>query len=119
MSFNFAKVKAFARRTVHSTLGVQALYEDSTTNGPVCVTARWHNKIDRMGDIDNQSYAELIQGIDRVIFEAEVARNYNMKRGGTITFPEYESAKFTLHVREPSSGPFEEVWEVALKEVPL
>lgn len=113
MPFDFASAKALARRTVHETLGVRALYEDDTVTPAVEVRARWHNKIDRFGDLDNQSYAELIQGIDRIIFDSVVARATGMKRGGTVTFPDYGSIAFKLMVREPGSGPVIEAWEVA------
>ena len=135
MSFDFAKAKANARQAVHTTLGVQAFYQDSSLSSPVEVRARWHNKIDRFGDLDNQSYAEIIQGIDRVVFEAAVARSLNMKRGGTVTFPAYGAGMgvslgsplggeevgppaFILSVREPNSGPFSETWVVTRKETP-
>lgn len=133
MPFDFAKVKADTRRTVHATFGVQAFYQDSSVSTPVAIKARWHNKIERFGDLDNQSYAEVIQGIDRVIFAASDARRLNLKRGGIITFPSFGAGLgvslgapldgedvgppgFILQVREPSSGPFEEVWEVSRKE---
>lgn len=134
MAFDFASAKALARRVVHKTLGVRAFYQDSTMNSPVQLTARWHNKIDRMGDLDNQSYAELIQGIDRVIFEAVEARTYRLQRGGVIVFPDYGAGlgvvlgsslggedigppAFILQTREPPDGPFSEVWSVTRKEV--
>lgn len=133
MSFDFASAKALARQVVHSTLGVRAFYQDTSMSSPVEMKARWNCKIDRMGDLDNQSYAELIQGIDRVIFEAAEARTYMVKRGGTVTFPDYGSGlgvglgsplggedigppAFVLQNREPADGPFSEVWSVTRKE---
>lgn len=128
MPFDFAQVKALARQTVHDALAVRAFYEDASTNPPVEVRARWHNKIDRFGDLDSQSYAELIQGVDRIIFDAGIARSLNIKRGGIVTFPDYSPTPtgpsddtplaFTLMVKEPSAGPVSEVWVVARKEKP-
>lgn len=136
MSFNFAQAKASARRAVHTTLGVRAFYQDSSMSSPVQLTARWHNKLALLGsDLDNQQqYADVIQGIDRVVFSAVEARTYRVKRGGTITFPDYGAGlgvgmgsplggeevgppAFILGVREPNCGPFEEIWEVTRKEV--
>ena len=133
MAFNFAKAKASVRRVVHKTLGVPAFYQDSSLNTPVEITARWHNKIDRMGDLDNQSYAELIQGIDRLILEAAEARTIGVKRGGIITIPDLGAGLgaslgspldgegagpmgFVLQTREPADGPYSEVWIVTRKE---
>lgn len=133
MAFDFTQVKIAARRAVHATLGVRALYQDSSLSSPVEIKARWHNKIDRFGDLDNQSYAELIQGIDRVVFAAADARTIDVKRGGILTFPGYGAGTgvglgsplggsetgplaFVLQNREPSDGPYKEVWSVTRKE---
>jgi uncharacterized iron-regulated membrane protein len=116
MAFNFASAKNAARQAVHTTLGVTALYEDDATNAPVEIKARWHNKIELSGDLDSQSYAEVIQGVDRVIFAAADARAIPVKRGGTITIPDYENIVFTLALMEPSNGPYTEVWQVARSE---
>lgn len=120
MPFNFAKAKVALRRTVHKTFGVQAFYSDSTVTVPVEMSARWHNKIDRFGDLDNQGYAELIQGIDRVIFDVAEARTVGVRRGGEIRFPELGDPQpaFILNTREPDSGPHDEVWSVTRKETP-
>lgn len=133
MAFNFAKAKTLVRRVVHKTLGVRAFYKDSSMSEPIEIRARWHNRIDRMGDLDNQMYAELIQGIDRIIFEAGEARAYNIKRGGMVTFPDFGAGlgvslgsplggeevgppAFILQDREPNNGPYQEVWTVTRKE---
>lgn len=133
MPFDFAKTKTLARRTVHATLGVRAFYQDDSMNTAVEIKARWHNKIDRFGDLESQSYAEIIQGIDRVIFDAADARVLKVKRGGVVTFPDFGGglgvslgaelggggvgpAAFILQNREPNNGPVQEVWQVSRKE---
>lgn len=123
MAFDIAKTKSRARRTVHAVFGVRAFYKDATMSAPVWVRARWHNKIDRFGDLDSQQYAEIVQGIDRVIFEATEARRWGVRRGGEVTFPSEMSTVpsapvFILQVREPSSGAFEEVWTATRKDTP-
>lgn len=132
MPFDFAAAKALVRRTVHQTFGVRAFYQDSSLSSPVEISARWHSKIDRFGDLDNQQYAEVIQGIDRVIFAAADARKYSVKRGGVVTFVDYGSGlgvamgspfggedvgppAFSLEAREPNDGPYEEAWVVTRK----
>lgn len=133
MAFSFAKVKSLVRRTVHKTFGVQAFYQDSTLISPVTVTARLHINIDRFGDLENQSYGELIQAIDKVIFEASEVRKIPVKRGGTVIFPDFSAGlgvalgssldssgigptAFVLNIKEPVDGPFREVWTVTRKE---
>lgn len=133
MAFDISKVKAQVRRTVHETFGVRAFYKDASISAPIETRARWHNRIEKFGDLDQQGYAEIIQGIDRIIFEAAEARRLNVRRGGIVMFPDFGAglgvslgapldgegiapAAFILQDREPSSGPFEEVWNVTRKE---
>ena len=124
MAFSFAKAKSLVRRTVHKTFGVPAFYKDSSLSEPVAISARWHNKIERMGDLDNQGYAEIIQGIDRVLFDATEARTVGVKRLGEVSFPELVATPtsaiptFILNTRETETGPDREIWLVSLKEVP-
>lgn len=124
MAFSFAKAKSLVRRTVHKTFGVPAFYKDSSLSTPVEISARWHNKIERMGDLDNQGYAEIIQGIDRVLFDATEARTVGVKRLGEVSFPELAATPtsaiptFILNTRETETGPDREIWLVSLKEVP-
>ncbi len=120
MAFDIAKTKSLVRRTVHDTFGVRAFYKDTSMNVAAALRARWHNKIDRFGDLESQGYAEIVQGIDRVIFEAAEARRLNVRRGGEVTFPSapgtVAALAFILQVREPSNGAFEECWTVSRKE---
>lgn len=123
MAFNFAQAKAQMRQTVHETLAVSALYQDDTMSDPAAITARYHNKIAQMGELDNgnnDGYALTIEGIDRVVFKAADARALSVKRGGELTFTDYtdgngDPAVFVLQVKQPHHGPFEEVWEVSRK----
>lgn len=132
MPFDFQKVKATARRAVHNTLAVQAYYQDASMSAPIPVKARYHTKLIRGGDLDNSGYAEVIEGVDKVVFAASDARKFGFKTGGTITFSsgaggfgvsmgsafggeETGSAVFILRSREPNTGPFEEVWDVTRK----
>lgn len=113
MSFDFASLKAQARQAVHETLGVPALYQDATTSEPQPITARWHNQIVKEGDLQNQGYAMVLAGIDRIVLSAADASRLGVKRNGTITFPAYDNITFNLDARLPSDGPFEQVWEVS------
>lgn len=111
MDFDFAEAKYQARRAVHETLGVSALYQDSTMSAPEPIRVRWHSKIDRMGDLENAGYAEIIEGLHRVILDAAQARLLAVRRTGVITIPVW-SARLSLEALEPSDGPFEEIWTV-------
>lgn len=111
--FDWVAAKTLVRRTVHDTMGVPALYyENDSVVTPLDVRARWHNKIDRFGDIDNQGYAEFVQGIDRIVFIPTDHPGLVLKQGARITFPAY-SLTFTLQVKETKNGPLEEIWQAA------
>ena len=117
---SFADLKKLVRSTVHKIMGVPAFYHHGKMVVPTVsnITARWHSKIDRMGDLDNGNYAEVIEGVDRIIFNDVDARAINLREGGRIWFPDLAAGgvvpKFILRVREPADGPCEEVWLVAL-----
>lgn len=132
MAFDFAKAKTQARRVVHDTLGVLAYYKDDTMSTPVAIRARHHNKIDMTGDLDGSGYAQTIEGIDRIVFDAQDARTLRVKVGGVVTFTDYGSGMgvdlgaplggegvappaYILRVRLPSDGPVNETWEVSRK----
>lgn len=120
MPFDFAKTKALVRQTVHKTFGVPALYMDSTKQQPVAVRVRWHSRIERTGDLDNQGYAEVIQGIDRIVFLSSEARLNGVKKNGTVKIlnplePGVDEPTFSLSTRDPNTGPVEEIWNVAAK----
>lgn len=102
------------RQVVHKTLSVSALYSDSlVTNIPI--TVRWHSKISVHGDLENQGYAQILEGVDRLIFyDAElVAASLALKRGGLIVIPKYQNATFALDALNPTDGPVNVIWSVA------
>lgn len=130
MPFDFATAKALARRTVHKTFGVQAFYQDDSMDLPVELRARWHNKSTQLlGELDNQGYSQIIEGIDRIIFNVELiddTQEYSvftqdgqpitLQRAGEITFPMLlDGATFILENKIPADGPTEERWMVSRK----
>lgn len=119
MGFDFSQVKAKARQVVHSTLAVSATYRDSSMTTPVPIMARWLTRLSKIGDLENQGYGEIIESIDRVVLAAEDARSISVKKGGVISFTSYISQgvtpEFILTLKQPTEGPFEEIWEVARK----
>jgi len=112
MPFDFAAAKKSTRRAVMKTLGVDALYKDDSREVPVAIRARWHSKIDRFGDMGNAGYAEVLEGIERLILDETQARALNVRRGGVVSFPTLEGIAVTLEAMEPKDGPIEEIWSV-------
>lgn len=113
MQFDFAAAKKEARQIVMDTLGMDAFYTDSTHLTPVAIRARWHTKIDRFGDNGNIGYAEVIEGVQRLILTEAQARQIGVRRGGVVTFPSLEGVAVTLEALEPKDGPTEEIWTVS------
>jgi len=113
MSFDFAAAKTALRRTVHDTLGVAALYQDHTMSTPVDVRVRWHSKINRFGDLEGSGYAEVIEGIDRVLFDKVQARSLGIRSGGEVTLTTLGGFKLTLGAMEPADGPITETWSAS------
>lgn len=119
--FDWYSVKDSARKRVHDTFAVLALYTDSSLVMPATVSVRWHDTIVVNGDVASQGYAETIAGVDTLIFDREeLARLKDekgvvLRPGGTITLmhPTLTGVQFTLETQEPIDGPREETWNVA------
>jgi hypothetical protein len=119
MSFDFASAKATARRVVHSTFGVQAFYTDDVINTFVETRVRWHNRLARPvgGDMTDGGYADVIEGIDRIVLIPETVDGYpiELRRNGVVRVPSLLEAEFILEHKEPVTGPLEEAWAVTRK----
>lgn len=125
MAFDFASAKVTARRAVQAAFGVQAFYSDASITVPVEIRARWHNRISKPfgGLQDGDGYAEIIEGIDRIVLIPEeyedglpTGRIVTLKAKGIATFPKMlPGVQFTLDYREPHTGPLEEAWVVTRK----
>jgi len=117
MVFDFAAVKAHARKIVHDTFGVDAEYEASSSAVPVPLRVRWHNKMAVVGDPENAGYPVSLEGIDRIIFNTDELAEKGIipARGGyvKITAPGFNGQVLSLEAREKKCGPQEEIWQVA------
>lgn len=113
MAFDFAAAKKLVRREVHKTLAVPALYQADSVSTPQDIRARWHSKIEKSGNLENEGWAEVIEGVDRVIFNVDDARALGVARGGKITFPDLGNVAFLLDTMEDPDGPIEEIWLVS------
>lgn len=113
--FDFAQLKHDARRAIHDTMKVTCGYVAPGVPPGTQLGVRWHNKINRMGDLENQGYAEIVEGIDRMIFDlAELSeKGITLTRDGLVTLPALMGGiEFALDVQEPDTGPIERIWLV-------
>lgn len=116
MAYDHAAVKARVRRTVHNTLGIAAEYVDDTMAAPEQLRVRWHNRIVQTGDLQNGGYAEIIDGINRVIFDIDelLLKGVIVHRGGRlkISAPAFNGAVLVIGERDSDCGPIEQTWYV-------
>ena len=115
-TFDFAALKARTRQIVHDTMATDAEYTHPHLVGAVGLRIRWHNKIAQYGDLLDTGYAEVVEGINRVIFNRPELdeKSVTLKAGGYIRLlaPQYGGALLILDVQEPVVGPVELVWKV-------
>jgi hypothetical protein len=126
-------IKERARRAIHGKLAIPAtLIDDDHPDGLIfaedytgeTLTVRYHNKLDRSGDLDG-NYAEIIDGIDKLVFldenvaavSAGLVANGEaplvLSRGAQVAIEGYKGLTFTLDTQEPPDGPLETRWVVA------
>lgn len=134
---SLADIKAKARRAIHGRLAVSAtLVDDDHPDGLIFaddytgagLTVRYHNKLDRTGALTDD-YAEIIDGIDRLVFHDENVAEVSaalvdngeaplaLSRGAQVTIEGYKGLTFALDSQQPPDGPGETVWVVARKRV--
>jgi hypothetical protein len=116
--FDFSELKKQVRQTVHVTMSVPAIYtHDSAPGVETELRVRWHNKIARVGDLLEAGYSEVVDGINRVIFNVPelIEKGVVLARGGRITLDTeyYDGAQLILETKEPRVGPVEEIWLIA------
>jgi hypothetical protein len=113
MAFDFASAKANLRRTVQTTFGVEAFYKDASLSVPTPITARYnHKKIDRMGDLVEAGYAEVLESIERIVLVSGDTPALEFKRNGVVTFSDMPGVEFILTAREPKTNATDDVWQV-------
>jgi hypothetical protein len=113
---NFAAIKAKARRDIHDRMSVAAQHLAHSTGVLTDISVRWHNKLALLGDLQDNGYASVIEGIDRVIFLRSELTTLGIvpQIGDTVimTAEGYDNVRLTLQVKEKVAGPVEEIWQV-------
>lgn len=100
---DWAEQKAAAQAKVHQTFAVRCLYRENRDSEPVELSARLHTRIQVGGNEGNASYATIIEGVTRIVFDkAElIEKNVIVKRNAMVTFPDY-GASYAIDIRDPS-----------------
>jgi hypothetical protein len=112
-SFDWAETKAEIRQAVHDVLKVDAAVVVAPGDEPLDITVRWHDKINRFGNLENAGWAQTVEGIDRLIFNRpELTSKGIVLSSNSIVTLNAAGDKFQLDVKEPPNGPIEEIWVV-------
>lgn len=113
---NLAAIKARARRAVHAAFSLSATYQDASLSAPVPIPVRWHNRLVLLGDYQSDGYANVIEGIERIIFNREQLQEAGIRpvTGGMVIVTDegFNETVLYLDQREPYVGPIEEKWQV-------
>lgn len=112
MGFDFASARKQARRAVHDTMSVTVNYFAPGESVPVELRARWHHKMGVSGDIDNAGYAQMMVGVEVLIFDKDelAEKGIVLQRTGEVTLA--DGPVLSLEVKHPEDGPIKEVWSV-------
>lgn len=115
MAFDFTSALAGMRKIVHATMGHAAAYSYGV-QAAQAVTVRWHDKQVLQGALGDAGYSEVVEGIDRLIFNKTelVANSVVLNRGGKITLgAQWNNVVLNLEALEPTHGPEEVIWKVS------
>lgn len=98
-------------------MAAEAVYRE-TDSGPVTegLTVRWHNKLVKAGSAEGGFDAEILEGIDRLVFQESnlAAVGVTLKRRGLVDVDYMGvTAKFRLEAEEPQDGPENVYWVVS------
>lgn len=115
---DLAAAKLRARKAVHDTMAVAVEWSDGVTTLPeggpdkTVLSARWGNRMVR-SDALGSEYAEIFEGVDRLIFQRPQldALGIVLKRTQTVRFPDY-NVTFELDQRQEGDGPLNLYWTV-------
>lgn len=115
MAFSLAEAKRRSRQVVHDTMAVKAIFKDTSTSTGIEITARWHSRLVKEGQVERQG-AELYENIDQVVFDRNALARIAIfpQRGNKVVFPDYQDLEVSLDVRLKYDGPIEEIWLVTV-----
>ena len=103
-----------ARRDIHAAFAYAATYEDDVATVPVPITVRWHDKVERVGNISGGDYAEILSTIQNLLFNSEelATAGITLKHGGLVKLIDFGNYELELDVQEPPDGPIKITWTV-------
>jgi hypothetical protein len=119
MTFDFAAAKTKARQIVRDYMAFDGLYSDNTVTD-IPLKVRFHTKIKTFGDLIEAGYSEVIEGVNRLIFDKDelITKGITLKTGGKVTLqnPGYTDIILVLDSQEPITGSVEVVWDISKEQ---
>lgn len=106
--FDFLAIKKAARQDLHEVLGVLSKHISANTGIVSDCHVRVHTKINLIGDVDYQGFAELSDGGALVLCAIREARALGFSAGDKII---YDSKEYVLHTRLDDDGIYIEKWQ--------
>lgn len=117
MSFSFDDAKKQARRAVHDTFAVSAMYSDSVVTTPLEVKVRFHSRRATEVLMPNEGLAEVLEATPQVLFDRTEldALALTPQRNGQLVFAQYDGLVVVLDVEEKYDGPVYKAWTAIQK----
>lgn len=119
---SWAQMKALARRAVHTAFCVSASYQPPDPDAePVALKVRWHTKQHLVGQLDSGGYAEMVEGITKIVFDKDelLQKEVTLERLGVVTLLPLEyldrngqAPVFILELEDEDTGPVGDTWQV-------
>lgn len=80
------------------------------------LAVRWHSKMDLIGDLVAQGYAQAIEGVNKLIFDIDelAEKGIQLQARGTVTAE--SGAVLVLSAQEPGDGIVKQTWLCAQRE---
>lgn len=105
---DFLQIKQAARRDAHRVLGVSAKHISAQTGVVSDCKVRVHTRVQLVGDIDYQGFAELSEGAVWVLCSIAEARRLGFAAEDKII---YNNQEYVLHTRLDDDTVYIEKWQ--------
>lgn len=119
MAFSIDQARKQARRVIHDHAAVLAVYTDNETPPEgVELRVRWHTKHARTGNPLAGYDAEILTGINRLVFDSSelTSKGVALARGGVVDLIDPDTrqptASFELDAEDDPDGPQNVYWLV-------
>ena len=115
---SITEIMAQARRVVHRTFGETAVYTDPHSGAEYPISVRWHNRVAIRGNLADEGYSDIIEGVNRAFFNTEELNQngITLHKAGMVrlTHPLNGDVILILDSMEPRVGPVQEIWNVVV-----